>query len=72
VARALRLRELRGEINDGINVMESWNGANAVIHYGRSGEFTISGSYTWRGAQVVSRRTFRTTHMSAHGRICVS
>jgi TnpA family transposase len=39
VARYLRLRELQREINDGLNVMESWNGANAIIHYGRSGEF---------------------------------
>lgn len=39
MARYLRLRELQREINDGLNVMESWNGANTVIHYGRSGEF---------------------------------
>jgi len=42
VARYLRLRELQREINDGLNVMESWNGANAVIHYGRSGEFATN------------------------------
>ena len=39
IARYLRLRELQREINDGLNVMESWNRANAVIHYGRGGEF---------------------------------
>ena len=42
VARYLRLRELQREINDGLNVMESWNGANAVIHYGHSGEFATN------------------------------
>jgi len=42
IARYLRLRELQREINDGLNVMESWNQANAVIHYGRSGEFATN------------------------------
>ncbi len=42
VARYLRVRELQREINDGLNVMESWNGANSVIHYGRSGEFATN------------------------------
>jgi len=42
VARYLRLRELQREINDGLNVMESWNGANAVIHYGHSGQFATN------------------------------
>jgi TnpA family transposase len=42
IARYLRLRELQREINDGPNVMESWNRANEVIHYGRSGEFATN------------------------------
>jgi len=42
IARYLRLRELQREINDGLNVMESWNRANAVIHYGRGGEFATN------------------------------
>ena len=42
IARYLRLRELQREINDGLNVMESWNRANEVIHYGRSGEFATN------------------------------
>ncbi len=42
VARYLRLRKLQREINEGLNVMESWNAANAVIHYGRSGEFATN------------------------------
>jgi len=51
VARYLRLRELQHEINDGLNVMETWNGANAVIHYGRSGEFATP---TCRDEQTMS------------------
>ena len=42
VARYLRVRELQREVNEGLNVMESWNGANSVIHYGRSGEFATN------------------------------
>ena len=37
VARYLRLRELQREINSGLNVVESWNGANGVISYGKGG-----------------------------------
>ena len=38
VARYLRDRDLQREINEGLNVVESWNGANAVIFYGKGGE----------------------------------
>ncbi|MEU9197853.1 Tn3 family transposase, partial [Streptomyces hundungensis] len=38
VARYLRLRELQREIEEGLNVMESSNGANSVIAYGKGGE----------------------------------
>ncbi len=37
VARYLRLRELQREINSGLNVVESWNGANGMISYGKGG-----------------------------------
>jgi len=37
VARYLRSRELQREINSGLNVVESWNRANAVISYGKGG-----------------------------------
>jgi len=34
----LRLRDLQREIEEGLNVMESSNGANSVIAYGKGGE----------------------------------
>ncbi|MFF8788706.1 Tn3 family transposase [Streptomyces sp. NPDC015125] len=36
--RYLRLRGLQREIEEGLNVMESSNGANSVIAYGKGGE----------------------------------
>ncbi|REK86483.1 hypothetical protein DY245_32025 [Streptomyces inhibens] len=38
MARYLRLRDLQREIEEGQNVMESSNGANSVIAYGKGGE----------------------------------
>ncbi|MEU1710301.1 Tn3 family transposase [Streptomyces sp. NPDC005706] len=38
MARYLRLRDLQREIEEGLNVMESSNGANSVIAYGKGGE----------------------------------
>ncbi|MCX4403826.1 transposase [Streptomyces sp. NBC_01764] len=38
VARYLRLRDLQREIEEGLDVMESSNGANSVIAYGKGGE----------------------------------
>lgn len=38
VARYLRLRDLQREIEEGLNIMESSNGANSVIAYGKGGE----------------------------------
>jgi TnpA family transposase len=38
VARYLRLRDLQREIEEGLNVMGSSNGANFVIAYGKGGE----------------------------------
>jgi hypothetical protein len=38
VARYLRSRALQREINDGLNVIESWNRANSIIFYGKNSE----------------------------------
>lgn len=35
IARYLRNRDLQREINEGLNVVESWNRANSVIFYGK-------------------------------------
>jgi TnpA family transposase len=34
--------ELRREIQEGLNVVESWNGANSFIFYGRGGEISTN------------------------------
>ena len=39
LCRYLHSVALRQEIQDGLNVVERWNGANDFIFYGRSGEF---------------------------------
>jgi hypothetical protein len=38
VCRYLRDRELQREINAALNVAESWNAGNAVLHYGNGGD----------------------------------
>lgn len=38
LARYLRSRGLQREINDGLNVIESWNRANSIIFYGKNAE----------------------------------
>lgn len=38
----LESEELRREINEGLNVIENWNGANSFIFYGRSGDFSTN------------------------------
>jgi TnpA family transposase len=38
LCRYLRLREEQREVNSGLNVVESWNGANIQIHYGKAGD----------------------------------
>jgi TnpA family transposase len=38
LCRYLRLREEQREVNSGLNVVESWNGANVQIHYGKAGD----------------------------------
>jgi TnpA family transposase len=42
LARHLRGRELQREINEGLNVVESWNRANAVIFYGKGGDLATN------------------------------
>lgn len=42
VARYLRERNLQREIEEGLNVVESWNAANAVIYYGKGGEISTN------------------------------
>jgi TnpA family transposase len=38
LARYLRDRDLQREIGEGLNVVESWNRANAVIFFGKGGD----------------------------------
>jgi TnpA family transposase len=38
VARYLRDRDLQREINEGLNVVESWNRANSVIFFGKGSD----------------------------------
>ena len=36
----LESEELRGEIQEGLNVVENWNSANLFIHYEKEGKYT--------------------------------
>ena len=40
VAKYLRSRELQRQIHEGLNVVESFNRVNGIIHYGQGGELT--------------------------------
>ena len=40
--RFLASEELRREVNEGLNVVESWNAANGFIFYGRGGELATN------------------------------
>ncbi|WP_406500103.1 transposase [Streptomyces sp. NBC_00846] len=40
VARYLRDRDLQREIQEGLNIVEGWNGANDIIFFGKSGELS--------------------------------
>jgi TnpA family transposase len=42
VARYLRHRDLQREINEGLNVVESWNRANSVIFFGKGGDIATN------------------------------
>lgn len=42
LARYLRGRALQREMHEGLNVVESWNRANAVIFYGRGGDLATN------------------------------
>ena len=42
VARYLRDRDLQREINEGLNVVESWNGGNSVIFFGKGGDIATN------------------------------
>src|SRR6266540_2420444 len=41
-ARYLRIRDLQREINEGLNVVESWNRGNSVIFYGKGGDIATN------------------------------
>jgi TnpA family transposase len=41
-ARYLRDRDLQRQINEGLNVIESWNRANSVIFYGKGGDIATN------------------------------
>jgi TnpA family transposase len=42
IARYLRMRDLQREINEGLNVVESWNRANSVIFFGKGGDIATN------------------------------
>ena len=42
ICRYLESEALRREIQEGLNVIENWNGANSFIFYGRSSEFATN------------------------------
>ena len=48
LARYLHRLELRREIHEGRNIVESWNGANDFVLYGRGGELARTASRTSR------------------------
>lgn len=60
MARYLRARDLQWQIEGGLNVVEAWNRANAVIAYGKSGEIStnhkeeVGATFTARGQAASS------------------
>lgn len=61
VCRYLRDRGLQREIEEGLNVVESWNRVNAVIFFGKSGESRPTGatsrSWAWSPSTSSRRRS---------------
>jgi TnpA family transposase len=41
LCRYLHSEALRREIQEGLNVIETWNGANSFILYGKGGEIAV-------------------------------
>ena len=58
-ARYLRVRDLQREIEEGLDVMESSNGANSVIAYGKGGEIA-SNRRDEQGMSVLCLGTLQT------------
>ena len=44
LCRYLNSMELRREINEGLNIIENWNGANDFIYFGKGGEMASNRS----------------------------
>jgi TnpA family transposase len=44
VARFLLDRDLQREINEGLNVVESFNRGNSIIHFGNGGDLPPTGA----------------------------
>src|SRR4051812_8348102 len=42
IARYLRDRDLQREINEGLNVVESWNRGNSIIFFGKGGDLATN------------------------------
>src|SRR2546425_12056094 len=42
LCRYLESEEVRREVQEGLNVIENWNGANDFILYGKQGEFATN------------------------------
>src|SRR3954451_6483795 len=42
IARYLRDRDLQREINEGLNVVESWNRGNSIIFFGKGGDIATN------------------------------
>jgi TnpA family transposase len=63
LSRYLHSMELRQEINEGLNVIENWSGANDFIYFGKGGEMASKPSGRPRD-QYCSRSTRSNSHSS--------
>jgi hypothetical protein len=68
-ARYLRDRDLQREIEEGLNVVEAWNGANAVICYGRGGEISTNRHGGSRDADRRGLTPLFWQHVSPYGEV---